>query len=147
MKKEVCILIAENNDDDFSLIEKNLHRVGLWDEVLRFLDGQAVLDFLFKTGSGFSRERNREYFLLMNIDIPGIDGLEVLKFIKADSALKKIPVIILASEDDPVQLAKCYSLGCSICLIKPADKADFENVIQKCGSFLTVIEIPQIEQS
>ena len=147
MKRGVCILVAENDDEEFSLIEKNLHRSGLRNEVIRFSDGQALLDFLYKSGPGFSREQNKEYLLLMNLGIPGIDGLEVLGFIKADTALKKIPVIILTSHDDPVQLERCYSLGCSICIIKPDDKDGFETVIQKCGAFLSAVEVPQIKQS
>lgn len=147
MKKEVVILVTEDDKGHFSLIKKNLQRAGIWNEMVRFADGQELLDFLYMRGDGLKREHNVEYLLLLDIRMPKIDGIEVLAKIKQDKELKKIPIIILTTTDEPRVVERCHSLGCSIYIVKPVEYESFIDAIRKVGMFLTVVRIPQINGS
>lgn len=144
MKKEVNILIVEDDMGHAALIRKNLVRAGLTNTIIHFKDGQEVLDFLFKTGKPPHRETNTSYLLLLDIRMPKIDGVEVLKRIKGDNELKKIPVIMITTTDDPREVEKCHEFGCSNYITKPVDYEKFVESIKKLGYFLMVVEIPTI---
>jgi len=144
MNKEGVILIAEDDEGHFELIKRTLQRAGVCNEILRFADGQETLDFLFIKGDGLKREPNREYLLLLDIRMPKIDGIEVLEKIKQDPNLKKIPVVMLTTTDDPVTIERCHDLGCSVYIVKPVEYEDFTDAVHKIGLFLSVVEIPQV---
>ncbi len=144
MKKEVVILIAEDDDGHAALMEKNLKRAGMSNEIHHFKDGQETLDFLFKKGPGPVRESGKAYLLLLDIRMPKVDGVEVLRRLKEDVELKKIPVIIITTTDDPVEVSNCHKLGCSHYITKPIDYEKFVDAIRKLGLFLMVVEIPKI---
>ena len=144
MKKEGAILVAEDNDEQFSLISKPLLRAGIWHEIFRFVDGQQVLDFLFRKGRGPKRHHNKEYILFLNADIPKVNGIDLLTKIKKDDELKKMPVIILATKDDTQEVELCHELGCSIYIAKPTEPKEFVELIRKVGLFLSIIRVPQI---
>ncbi|MCK4751870.1 MAG: response regulator [Planctomycetes bacterium] len=145
MRRDAVILVAENNDEHFSLISKNLQRTSLRNEIVRFTDGQQVLDFLLKRQAG-EWEYAERYILLLNIDMPKVSGIEVLKAVKADTTLKKMPVIMLADTEDYKTIGQCHDLGCSIYIIKPSEEDRFIEVIQKAGAFLLSVEVPQINK-
>ena len=142
MNKEANILIADDNKEHFELIRKNLLWAGVYNETHNFADGRQLLDFLFDTDKYLKEEQNnQEYILLLDLNIPGIGGVELLEKIKRDTKLKKIPVIILTTADDPNIIERCHNLGCSTYIVKPAEYNDFEKTIQKIGHFLSVVEI------
>src|SRR5690349_16205423 len=94
---EVVILIAEDDVGHARLIEKNLARAGLHNPILRFENGQTILDFLFRRSAPPRRNPGTPYLLLLDIRMPQVDGVEVLRQIKQDSELRKIPVIMLTT--------------------------------------------------
>ncbi|MBN2456892.1 MAG: response regulator [Sedimentisphaerales bacterium] len=141
MKKEANILIAEDNKEHLELIRENLLRAGVCNELLNFADGQEILNFLFDVDEGVEGEHNsHEYFLLLNLNLPKVVGVKVLEKIKQDTHLKKIPVIILTATDNQHTIEQCYNLGCSTYIVKPTERHDFENNIQKLGRFLSIVE-------
>ena len=144
MNKEGIILIAEDDEGHFELIKRTLQRVGVCNEILRFADGQETLDFLFIKGDGPKREPNKEYLLLLDIRMPKVDGVEVLEKVKQDPELKKIPVIMLTTADDPITIERCHDLGCGVYIVKPVEYEDFTDAVRKIGLFLSVVEIPHI---
>lgn len=144
MKKEVNILIAEDDMGHAALIRKNLIRAGITNSIIHFKDGQEVLDFLFNTGDGPHREKGISYLLLLDIRMPKVDGVEVLRRVKADKELRKIPVIMITTTDDPREVVKCHEYGCSNYITKPVDYEKFVESIKKLGYFLMVVEIPAI---
>ena len=97
MTEEVIVLIVEDDDGHARLIEKNLRRASITNGMLRFADGQQIVDFLFGRGEGRQREDCTPYLLPLDIRIPKIDGVEVLRQIKQDEELRKIPVIMLTT--------------------------------------------------
>lgn len=147
MKKTAVILIAEDNQTNFELITRNLQRAGITNEVQHLTDGRQTLDFIFENVNGPMHQHNKEYILLLNTDITNVDGTEVLRKLKQDSELKKIPVIALTKNDDPSKIELCNDLGCSICIVQPSDSESFAETIKKIGLFLAVVELPQINSN
>ncbi len=143
MTKEVTILIADDDAGHARLIEKNLQRVGLHNAVQRFEDGQAIVDFLFG-GNGNRAHLHHAYLLLLDIRMPKMDGVEVLKKIRDDEELKKMPVIMLTTTDDPREVARCHALGCSNYIVKPVDYEKFSEAIKQLGMFISLVQVPTI---
>lgn len=144
MKKEVVIIINEDDDGHALLIKKNLQRAGIINEILHFRDGKQTIDFLFCQGSGPHRESGVPYLLLLDIKMPIVDGIEVLKKIKSDTELKKMPVIVITTTDDPREVELCHKLGCNNYITKPIDYEKFVESIKRLGLFLAVVQVPNI---
>jgi len=143
--KEVVILITDDDPGHVRLIEKNLSRAGLHNKIQRFENGQEVLDFLFRRGSGRKREADTPYLLLLDVRMPQIDGVEVLRQVKADPELRKIPVSMLTTTDDPREVSRCHQLGCSNYIVKPVDYDKFAEAIKQLGLFISLVQVPDIE--
>ena len=144
MKKEAIILLAEDDEGHAGLIRRNLARAGIVNEILYFQDGQAISDFLFRRGPEPHRQSGAAYILLLDIRMPKLDGTEVLKQIKEDPELKKIPVIMITTTDDPREVEHCHALGCSHYIAKPVEYESFVNAIRQLGLFLAVVQVPII---
>ena len=144
MEKEVVILIAEDDDGHATLIQKNLKRAGIINEIIRFKDGQEILDYLFQNTEGGKPKYGKSLLLLLDIRMPNIDGIEVLRRVKVDNELRKMPVIMITTTDDPREVERCHELGCSSYITKPIDYDQFINVIQKLGFFLLIVKVPAI---
>jgi len=144
MQKDVIILVAEDDEGHAGLIKKNLARAGIINELMHFKDGQEILGFLFKNGDGPHRQSGAAYLLLLDIRMPKIDGVQVLEQVKADPELRKLPVIMITTTDDPREVARCHALGCSNYIAKPIDYDNFVNAIRQLGLFLAVVQVPRI---
>lgn len=141
-KNSVTILIAEDDDGHAELINEHLLDAGVRNRQIRFRDGREIWGFL----SGEGIELNRSYILLLDIKMPGLDGIEVLRRVKSDEKLKKIPVIMLTTTDDPEEIDECYRLGCNCYITKPVDFTKFSEVLKRLGLFIVVIEVAEINQ-
>lgn len=145
MKTNNTILIVEDNIAHFELIRKNLLRAGISNEMKHFTDGQETLKFLFDTSKNSGNSSNVQgYIILLDIGMPGGDGVEILEKIKARGELKKIPVIILTEIDDTNTIQRCHDLGCSTYVVKPTQYELFADTVQTIGHFLSVIELASI---
>jgi CheY-like chemotaxis protein len=148
MEQEVTILLAEDDEGHAILIKKNLKRAGINNQIIRFKDGQEVLNFLFnKNSENIHREKNAAYLLLLDIRMPKVDGIEVLRQLKADKELCKIPVTMLTTTDDPREIEHCHALGCSNYIAKPLEYDKFTEAVQQLGFFMKVVKVPQINGS
>jgi len=145
MKKEVIILIAEDDEGHATLIRKNLKRAGIHNRIVHLKDGQETLDYLFQKDNQKGRENGTPILLLLDIKMPRVDGIEVLRKVKADPELRKIPVVIITTTDDPREVERCHALGCSTYITKPIDYDKFVHAIRQLGLFLLVVEIPEID--
>lgn len=142
--REMVILVADDDDGHARLIERNLTRSGLHNPLIRFQNGQQVLDYLFRVGPGPHREPHAAYLLLLDIRMPQVDGVEVLRRVKEHPELRKIPVIMLTTTDDPREVERCHLLGCSSYIVKPVDYGKFAENIRNMGLFISLVEIPDI---
>lgn len=146
MKEEVVILAAEDDFGHFNLVKRNLVRAGITNPIIHLKDGQEVLDFLFgkETADHKHIEKGKAYLLLLDIRMPKVDGIEVLRRIKSDQRMKKLPVAMLTTTDDPREVQTCYTLGCSTYVVKPIEYTEFCRTVEKIGGFLSHIDIPII---
>lgn len=142
MNKNALILVADDDDGHFALIERNLIRSGISNPIMRFKDGQEVLDFLDGAKSPDSEHCLRPLLLLLDIRMPKVDGLEVLARVKQDAILQKIPIIIITTTGDHEAVEKCQQLGCNMYVVKPVEYDKFVEAIQKVCRFLSILEVP-----
>ena len=143
-QQEVHLVIAEDDEGHAALIKKNLKRAGFKNNILHLKDGQEALDFFFKNGEGPHRIKGKSYLLLLDIRMPKVDGVEVLRQLKEDPDMSKMPVIMVTTTDDPREVRHCHELGCSIYITKPVEYESFIDAIKKLGLFLTVIKVPEL---
>lgn len=144
MHKDVVILVAEDDEGHAGLIKKNLARAGITNAIIHFRDGQEIVDFLFHKGSGPHLNQGAAYVILLDIRMPKLDGTEVLRLIKNDPELRKIPVVMITTTDDPREVEHCHELGCSNYITKPVEYDNFVNAIRQLGLFLSVVQVPAV---
>lgn len=142
MSDAPTILIVEDDEGHALLVRESLEEAGLSNHIIHFRDGQAVLDFLFRKGPQPHMEKGLPYLVLLDIRMPKIDGVEVLRQIKAETCLSKLPIIMLTTTDDPREVARCHDLGCSVYLQKPVQYEKFAEAIRRLGLFITLLLIP-----
>lgn len=138
----LMIVLAEDDFGHAYLVRQNLGRAGVANEIVHLPDGQAALDFVFRRGEYAGRPVDRPMLLVLDINMPRVDGVEVLSQLKADEATAKMPVIMLTTTDDPREIERCYHLGCSVYITKPVDYDAFVEAVKRLGLFLQVVQVP-----
>jgi CheY-like chemotaxis protein len=133
---ETLILLVEDDPGHALLIEKNLRRAGLSCPIVRLDDGRKAVDYLFGEGLG------QTVLMLLDVNMPVLDGYQVLKLVKNDERTKLVPVVILTTTDNPREIAKCYELGCNMYMTKPVDYDQFSEAIRSLGAFLSIVKVP-----
>jgi CheY-like chemotaxis protein len=141
--ESLLIVLAEDDDGHASLVQRNLERAGLANGLQRLEDGQEALDYLRAEGKYVGRNSGQPVLLLLDIKMPRVDGVEVLRQIKSDPRTALIPVIMLTTTDDPREIQRCYELGCSVYITKPVDYQGFVEAIKRLGLFLQVVRLPE----
>ena len=137
----IVILLAEDDLGHAKLIEKNLKRAGFVNEVVHVPDGRQALDYIECRGAFAGRTPNGPLLLVLDINMPQVDGVEVLRRVKSDPKTDKFPVIMLTTTDDPREVQRCYELGCSVYITKPVAYEAFVEAIQRLGLFLQVVTV------
>lgn len=138
----MVILLAEDDEAHAVLVKRNLVRAGIANEVVHVADGQEALDFVHCQGNYESRKPNGPLLLILDINMPRMDGVEVLEKVKADESTAKIPIIMLTTTDDPREVHRCYEFGCSAYITKPVEYDAFVEAVKRLGLFLQVVQIP-----
>jgi CheY-like chemotaxis protein len=140
----VTILIAEDDEGHAELILEQLRSAGVSNEIIRFQDGQELWDYLMAEGRRTSRHDGHGFLLLLDIVMPRLDGLEVLRRIKTDKQWHNLPIIMLTTTDDPREIESCYTLGCNCYITKPMEYERFTEMLKRLGFFLMVVHMPKI---
>ena len=91
-------------------------------------------------------EKGQAYLMLLDIRMPKVDGVEVLRRLKADRELRKLPVIMLTTTEDPREVARCHDLGCNVYLKKPIDYGKFSEAMKRLGMFITLLLVPTVNE-
>ncbi|MBN9122623.1 MAG: response regulator [Planctomycetes bacterium] len=144
--RELTILLAEDDEGHAYLVQENLRDAGLANQVFHARDGQEALDFIHCQGAHTGRVPNGPLLLLLDINMPRVDGVEVLRRLKADPKTDEIPVIVLTTTDDPREVKRCYELGCSSYVTKPVDYDKFVEAIRRLGLFLSIVKVPSEDE-
>ncbi|MFD2237403.1 response regulator [Aureimonas populi] len=140
----VNILMIEDDEGHARLIEKNIRRAGVSNEIRHFTDGTSALKYLFDDPHGPAL--NGPALVLLDLNLPDMSGTDILVKMKAeDSPLRRTPVVVLTTTDDKVEIQRCYDLGANVYITKPVNYESFAQAIRQLGLFLTVIQVPEVE--
>ncbi|HVU36039.1 MAG TPA: response regulator [Opitutaceae bacterium] len=146
-QQEPIILIVDDDEGHAILVRQNLEAAGLNNVIEHFRDGQAVLDFFFQRTGARKRHPGEVFLVLLDIRMPKVDGIEVLRRLKGDQDLRKIPVIMLTTTDDQREVERCHQLGCNVYIQKPVDYDKFAEAIRRLGLFVTLLLVPPVSET
>ena len=135
--EDVVIVLAEDDPGHARLIEKNLRGV-IAGKFVRFGNGQEALEYLRR-----EEQATRHHLLLLDLNMPVMDGYQVLRHLKEDPRTVLIPVIVLTTTDDPGEIQRCYELGCNAYVVKSADYEQFTVAMRRLGLFLSIARMPR----
>ena len=144
MRTDAIILIAEDDEEHFSLIKRKLFYSGVNNQILRFADTRQTLDFLKQLKDPNFPQSRHPCLLILDIFMPKLDGVEVLAFMKSDSLLKKIPVVVLSTVSDQQVINRCQDYGCDMFIAKPFEYTKVVETIERISRFLSIIETPSV---
>lgn len=136
------ILLAEDNPQDIELTLHALSEHNLANDVAIVRDGEETLDYLYRRGRYQERVEGNPSVLLLDIKMPKVDGLEVLRTIKSDPALRNLPVVMLTSSRENLDLSESYRLGVNAYVVKPVDLSAFVEALSQVGLFWAVLNEP-----
>jgi CheY-like chemotaxis protein len=136
------ILLVEDDPKDIELTLAALAENSLANEVAIVRDGVEALDYLFRRGSYAQRPPDKPVVILLDLKMPRMDGVQVLKQIKADAQLRLIPVVVLTSSRESLDLQACYRLGVNAYVVKPVRFAEFVEAVKQTGVFWAMINQP-----
>ena len=142
MDKLGRILMVEDDAKDVELTLTALEDYNLANEVIVVHDGEEALDYLYQRGQFKMRAGDNPAVILLDLKLPKVDGLEVLKQIKSDEKLRMIPVVVLTSSKEEKDMVASYKLGVNAYVVKPVDFHEFVNAIKELGAFWAVINEP-----
>jgi CheY-like chemotaxis protein len=136
------ILMVEDDPKDEELTLTALEEYNLANEVIVTRNGEQALDYLYHRGEYKTRSRGNPAVMLLDLKLPKVDGLEVLKQIKSDVELRMIPVVVLTSSKEEKDMVASYKLGVNAYVVKPVDFHEFVNAIKELGVFWAIINEP-----
>ena len=138
----VTILLIEDDPGHARLIEKNVRRAGVNNEIIPFTDGTTAMAYLFGRTAAGARTACHALLVLLDLNLPDMSGIDILRAIKEDDHLKRVPVVVLPTPDDKLEIQRCYDLGCNVYITKPVDYEGFATAIRQLGLFLSVMQLP-----
>ena len=136
------ILLVEDDPGHVLLIEKNLRRACVLNDVIKLDDGGKAVDYLFGEGDYANGNNPTPLLILLDMNLPVLNGLQVLERIKSDERTRRIPVVMLTTTDSPQEIEKCYDFGCNIYIVKPVNYVKFSETIRNLGLFLSTVRTP-----
>jgi CheY-like chemotaxis protein len=141
--QQLTIVLAEDDEGHATLVQRNLRRAGIANDMVHLKDGQEALDYIHCQGRFSNRPLDGSLLILLDINMPRVNGVEVLHRLKTDQKTAKLPVIILTTTDDPREVERCYQLGCSVYITKPVAYEEFVEAIRRLGLFLSIVKAPR----
>lgn len=134
----VTIIMVEDDEGHARLIERNIRRAGVNNEIRHFVNGTEAIEHLFQPAS----LANGPFLVLLDLNLPDMTGIDILTKIKTNETLRRAPVIVLTTTDDKTEIQRCYDLGANVYITKPVDYENFAQAIRQLGLFLSVIQVP-----
>lgn len=138
MESPIEILLVEDNENDAELTIRTLRKNNLANHLLRLEDGEEALEYLFNTSN------NNPKLILLDLKMPKVDGLEVLKQLKGDPQKKSIPVVVLTSSKEERDIIDSYKLGVNAYIVKPVEFDKFIEAVSQVGLFWLVLNQPPL---
>ena len=141
----VTIVMIEDDEGHARLIEKNIRRAGVNNEIVLFVDGSSALDYMLGPDGGGEINAGRHLMVLLDLNLPDMSGADILARIKGNIHLKRSPVVVLTTTDDASEIQRCYDLGANFYMTKPVNYEGFANAVRQLGLFFSVIQVPEID--
>jgi len=138
----VEIVMIEDDEGHARLIEKNIRRAGVNNPIKPFGNGTDALRFLFGADGSGLVNKVRPLLILLDLNLPDMTGIDILKKVKSNDHLKRVPVVVLTTTDDAVEIQRCYDFGCNVYITKPVNYDNFADAIRQLGLFFSVIQVP-----
>ncbi len=142
MSQPVTIIMIEDDDGHARLIERNIRRSGINNEIVPFSNGTAAVNYLFGGDGTGLEHKGRALLILLDLNLPDMTGIDILRRLKENKYLKCAPVVVLTTTDDSQEIKRCYDLGCNVYITKPVNSDSFANAIRQLGLFFSVIQVP-----
>lgn len=140
--KPVSIVMVEDDEGHARLIERNIRRAGVNNEIVAFKDGTSAIAYLLGADGTGEENSARSLLILLDLNLPDMTGVDILAKVKSNTHLKRSPVIVLTTTDDQREIKRCYDLGANVYITKPVNYESFANAIQQLGLFLSVMQVP-----
>jgi len=141
--QELVILLVEDDEGHAYLIRQSLQEAGVINRIAHVMNGREALDYIHCRGAYAGRVPNGPLLVLLDINMPLVNGEEVLRQLKADPTTDQLPVIVLTTTDDPREVRRCYELGCNCYVTKPVDYDRFVEAVRRLGLFLSIVQVPR----
>jgi DNA-binding response OmpR family regulator len=142
MTLPVTIIMIEDDEGHARLIERNIRRSGVNNEIIPFTNGTDAMKYLFGADGSGLVNKGRALLILLDLNLPDMTGIDILKQVKENKFLKSAPVVILTTTDDSQEIKRCYELGCNVYITKPVNYESFANAIRQLGLFFSVMQVP-----
>ncbi|MEK9969885.1 MAG: response regulator [Ferrovibrio sp.] len=139
----VTIVMIEDDEGHARLIEKNIRRAGVNNEIKPFMTGGTALDFLLGADGSGRHHKGEALLILLDLNLPDMSGVDILQKIKQSAGMKTAPVVVLTTTDDKSEIQRCYDLGCNVYITKPVDYELFAQATRQLGLFFSVIRVPE----
>ena len=138
----VVIVMIEDDEGHARLIERNIRRAGVNNEIVAFADGTSALEYLFGADGSGQSSASRSLLILLDLNLPDMTGVDILAQVKSSPHLRRSPVIVLTTTDDQREIQRCYDLGANVYITKPVNYEGFANAIRQLGLFFSVMQVP-----
>jgi|SRR5689334_9777521 len=143
--RPVNIVMIEDDEGHARLIEKNIRRAGVSNEILPFTNGTDALAYLMGPDGSGEVSSGRQLLVLLDLNLPDMTGIDVLQKIKDNPHTKRSPVVVLTTTDDSREIQRCYDLGANVYITKPVNYEGFANAIRQLGMFFAVMQVPETD--
>jgi CheY-like chemotaxis protein len=138
MSTPVTIIMIEDDEGHARLIERNIRRSGVNNAIVPFANGNDAMAYLL----GSDARKGEPMLILLDLNLPDMTGIEILRRVKETPHLKSTPVVVLTTTDDAQEIKRCYELGCNVYITKPVNYENFAHAIRQLGLFFSVIQVP-----
>jgi CheY-like chemotaxis protein len=143
--KPVSIIMIEDDNGHARLIEKNIRRAGVNNDIIPFTNGTDALKYLLGADGSGTASSGRQLLILLDLNLPDMTGIDILEKLKSNKHTKRSPVVVLTTTDDNREIQRCYDLGANVYITKPVNYEGFANAIRQLGLFFSVMQVPEAQ--
>lgn len=143
--RPVAIVMIEDDEGHARLIERNIRRAGVHNELIPFTNGAEALAYLLGPDGSGEVSAGKQLLVLLDLNLPDMTGISILEKIKSNQHTKRSPVVVLTTTDDTREIQRCYDLGANVYITKPVDYENFANAIRQLGLFFAVMQVPETQ--
>jgi CheY-like chemotaxis protein len=135
--------MIEDDEGHARLIEKNIRRAGVGNEIIPFVNGKDALNYLLGNDRSGAASAKRQQLILLDLNLPDMTGIDILQILKGNRHTKRSPIVVLTTTDDSREIQRCYDLGANVYITKPVNYEGFANAIRQLGLFVAVMQVPE----